>query len=41
MVRYLNVHLAQIWIMDRSDNKLHLRASAGAMYRQSPAKPIR
>ncbi|MDB6022223.1 MAG: hybrid sensor histidine kinase/response regulator, partial [Pedosphaera sp.] len=24
MVRYLNVHLAQIWIMDRSDNMLHL-----------------
>jgi two-component system cell cycle sensor histidine kinase/response regulator CckA len=31
MVRYLNVHLAQIWIMDRRDKMLHLKASAGAI----------
>lgn len=31
MVRYLNAHLAQIWILDPEDNMLHLRASAGAI----------
>ena len=31
MVRYLNVHLAQIWILDRADKMLHLEASAGAI----------
>jgi two-component system, cell cycle sensor histidine kinase and response regulator CckA len=31
MVRYLNAHLAQIWILDPDDNMLHLRASAGAI----------
>ncbi len=31
MVRYLNVHLAQIWILDPSDRMLHLKASAGAI----------
>ncbi|HZQ45426.1 MAG TPA: PAS domain S-box protein, partial [Verrucomicrobiae bacterium] len=31
MVRYLNVHLAQIWILDPGDRMLHLKASAGAI----------
>ncbi|HZV36390.1 MAG TPA: response regulator [Verrucomicrobiae bacterium] len=31
MVRYLNAHLAQIWILNPEDNMLHLRASAGAI----------
>ena len=31
MVRYLNVHLAQIWILDPRDKMLHLKASAGAI----------
>jgi two-component system cell cycle sensor histidine kinase/response regulator CckA len=31
MVRYLNVHLARIWVLDAADDKLHLHASAGAI----------
>lgn len=31
MVRYLNVHLAQIWIQDPTDRMLHLKATAGAI----------
>ncbi len=31
MVRYLNVHLAQIWILDPADKLLHLKATAGAI----------
>jgi two-component system cell cycle sensor histidine kinase/response regulator CckA len=31
VVRYLNVHLAQIWILHPSDKMLHLKASAGAI----------
>ncbi len=31
MVRYLNVHLAQIWILDPADRMLHLKATAGAI----------
>jgi two-component system, cell cycle sensor histidine kinase and response regulator CckA len=31
MVRYLNVHLARIWILDPRDQTLHLKASAGAI----------
>jgi len=31
MVRYLNVYLAQVWILDTKDNQLHLKASAGAI----------
>src|SRR5271170_1572741 len=31
MVRYLNVHLARIWVLDPADGKLHLHASAGAI----------
>ncbi len=31
MVRYLNVHLAQIWILDQGDQTLQLKASAGAI----------
>jgi two-component system, cell cycle sensor histidine kinase and response regulator CckA len=30
-VRYLNVHLAQIWILNPDDKVLHLKASAGAV----------
>ena len=31
MVRYLNVHLAQVWTLDPGDKLLHLKASAGAV----------
>src|ERR1700733_9093900 len=31
MVRYLNVHLAQIWILDPAGKMLHLKATAGAI----------
>jgi two-component system cell cycle sensor histidine kinase/response regulator CckA len=31
MVRYLNVHLARIWVLDPADGKLHLHGSAGAI----------
>src|SRR3984957_419200 len=31
VVRYLNVHLAQIWILNPADKMLHLKASAGAI----------
>jgi two-component system, cell cycle sensor histidine kinase and response regulator CckA len=31
MVRYLNVHLAQVWILDAADKLLHLKAMAGAL----------
>jgi two-component system cell cycle sensor histidine kinase/response regulator CckA len=31
MVRYLNVHLARIWILHPADKMLHLKASAGAI----------
>jgi PAS domain S-box-containing protein len=31
MVRYLNVHRAQIWILDPADKLLHLKATAGAV----------
>src|SRR5579863_97719 len=31
MVRYLNVHLAQVWTLDTGDKLLHLKASAGAI----------
>jgi two-component system, cell cycle sensor histidine kinase and response regulator CckA len=31
IVRYLNVHLAQIWIVDPEGKELQLKASAGAM----------
>ena len=31
MVRYLNVHLAQIWILDPGDKMLQLKATAGAL----------
>ncbi|HTA30693.1 MAG TPA: PAS domain S-box protein, partial [Candidatus Cybelea sp.] len=31
VVRYLNVHLAQVWILNPGDKKLHLKASAGAI----------
>src|SRR5579872_2900137 len=31
MVRYLNVHLARIWIVDPNDKLLYLKASAGAI----------
>jgi two-component system cell cycle sensor histidine kinase/response regulator CckA len=41
MVRYLNVHLAQVWILDLNDNQLHLKASAGAINDvESAANPI-
>src|SRR5579863_377830 len=31
MVRYLNVHLAQIWILDSGGEMMHLKAIAGAI----------
>ena len=31
MVRYLNVHVAQIWILDPADRMLQLKASAGSI----------
>ena len=31
MVRYLNTHLAQVWILNLNDKQLHLKASAGAI----------
>jgi two-component system cell cycle sensor histidine kinase/response regulator CckA len=31
MVRFLNVHLAQLWILESGDKKLQLRATAGAL----------
>ncbi|MDB6108254.1 MAG: Blue-light-activated protein [Pedosphaera sp.] len=31
MVRFLNVHLARIWILHPADKMLHLKASAGAI----------
>jgi DNA-binding NtrC family response regulator len=37
MVRYLNVHLAQIWILDPNHKTLHLEASAAAIH-SNPAK---
>ena len=41
MVRYLNVHLAQIWILDPADKLLHLRATAGAINdASSKANPL-
>jgi PAS domain S-box-containing protein len=41
MVRYLNVHLARIWILDPTEKKLHLKASAGAINDvQSQGNPL-
>jgi PAS domain S-box-containing protein len=41
MVRYLNVHLAQIWILETGDKMLQLRATAGALNDlNSPANPF-
>ncbi len=41
MVRYMNVHLAQIWILDENDKLLHLKASAGAINDvESKANPL-
>src|SRR3984957_17208215 len=31
VVRYLNVHLTQIWILNPGDKMLHIKASAGAI----------
>jgi two-component system, cell cycle sensor histidine kinase and response regulator CckA len=31
MVRYLNVHLAQVWILEQGDSAFQLRATAGAL----------
>jgi PAS domain S-box-containing protein len=31
MVRYLNAHMARIWILDPTEKMLHLKASAGAI----------
>jgi len=41
MVRYMNVHLAQVWILDENDKLLHLKASAGAINDvESKANPL-
>ena len=41
IVRYLNVHLAQIWIVDPEGNELQLKASAGAVNDiESRANPL-
>ncbi len=31
MVRYLNVHLARLWVLNSAEKMLHLKASAGAI----------
>jgi len=42
LVRYLNVHLAQVWILNPADKMLHLTASAGAINDvASEANPLR